>query len=357
MTKTMNRAFGCVCGATLIFAAMVVQPYSAGGDIDPLITTIVEKQKAAHDRFTSYEYSASITGFSLDDTDAKVKVDTKCAVTRKGDAFRMTLKHYPVMVFENNAAPPRQEFRETHSVANGDYQAMWMNVEIPFVDIYYRKDWQTEEQQAQLGRLFSLGRNPNPFELAWTVSDGSNTVGDLLANEQRFPVDTRPTWTVETVAGADGTSDYVLKRTSAHASRPDLIVTVDPDKDYVVTKSEFAPDGSEDEIGQVSRTYEKVGEYWCLNRMEQTESEVQGVVESILCEFKIANIPSDAVDASFTVSGLGLPDIALVNKFTQDGKNSRVSASFEYRKGELIPLDDLQRRRSFLIELGIIPEP
>jgi hypothetical protein len=254
-------------------------------------------------------------------------------------------------------ADRHQEFNVRRLVANSDYVVSWPHVAVPQVQMWYRDDWQTGKERARLDRQASDALAFNPFDLAWSLEERPQFLSDLLASELSLAPEKRPSWTTETATASDGSWEHILKRTLVGDSEPDLAVTVDPDKDYVVTRSEFTPHDSEGLRRIVKKSYQQVAGVWCLSRMEQMETTVKGVDTSAVYVFDNIKLSSNAPDSLFTLAGLDFPERVFLTKMIPNGEKGIKGEPLEYTGGDMLPVDDPNEQHMLLVELGIIPLP
>ncbi|MBX7257790.1 MAG: hypothetical protein K1Y02_15620 [Candidatus Hydrogenedentes bacterium] len=343
---------------SIVLSTLIAAPFFAlsahCGELDPLLTQIVERQNAALHRYTTYEYSVTTTGHSTFGGNDE-KIDSQWDVIRKGDSFWATRRVLSTIVHEDDPTPRGQEVLTSRFVANPDYFANWMRANVPSVQIHYRKDWSSKTQQTELNRRIDSMTGPDPFEVAWSISENGLTVGDLLKNERTFSEDERPTWTVQPYTEAGGGRELLLKRCPAKTTQPDLMVVVDPDKDYVVTQVKSFPDKGDTPFRIVKRSYEQIDGVWLLNRLEYSESEPEELEEQYVSVYKIRKLGSDAPADRFTLAGLSLPERVALSKITPSAKSPGKAEHYEYKNGEIIPLKTIEEDLKLQVELGILP--
>lgn len=175
----------------MLFPVSVVVLSCFADSTDTLLGQILEEQGAslADALKSDYAYTMTHKGFETSGNGARSTISAKFSVVRQGDNLRVTKEHYPVIVLPEAKGGWYQELRMERLVSNRELTAVWSNVAVPEIYLYYSSDWaapgQSKRHDLTVGVI-------NPVATAFSVETDDGTLIDMIERERRLPIERRP---------------------------------------------------------------------------------------------------------------------------------------------------------------------
>lgn len=230
------------------------------------------------------------------------------------------------------------EYRQEELILTDEMLVVWTERSKDNLRLYYRSDFEA----SALENILSIYIPYDPMALRYTT-DAPETLWETVETYLAAPDNSRWTWKIETEFDQERQATlYVLKRFKADESRPDIIVEVDPSRDYAVTKYLVQPYGQPDNY---RRTFTKklvqINGQWIVSRYDLLESSdhlAKPLMEISVSFTDITPTPAEAA-AEMSMAAMKLPSKMSVDVATPGPKGVTHirGGRLELQSGEFVP--------------------
>ena len=317
---------------TLLAALACIRVFA--DNTSDLLRQICEEQKKRAGILENVSYTVVCEGQHYFEN-VHLPIKTSQKITLLNGNARMSRSHYisgrsPLFVMN--------EYCKEELLLNDEMLLVWTGRKEQNLSLYYRSDFDAASMERILDRYIPY----DPIALRYTT-DGSETLVESVESYFANSDDSRWTWKIDTDYNNEKQpSQFVLHRSRVEESRPDIVIKVDPTRDYVVTSCVIQPYRQPDNYRRTTtKDFERINGQWMVSRYELTEISDDFAQPLMDITVSISNVMPTPPEAAkeMTLSALKLPgrmsvDVAAPGE--REVTNMR-GGRLDYLNGEFVP--------------------
>ncbi len=292
---------------------------SAGDD---LLQFILAEQAKAKARLTEYRYTVTISGgASVGAQHTSDRFWHQLTVVRKDGVERASLEYHSMI---EEPTGTKEWHRAARSLVGPEYTIVWNDVRRSTADIYFAEDWADQPQDWTSKHVQS--RDAVVIADAVNLAYGTDreSIEELYYGEQRrLTSDNRPRWTAERASDTNGHECFLVKRFFQGSKEPDLVLTIDPARDFVVTEC-VSKSSQDPERRTVRKEYQEVDGRWFLKRQVTSDAVNDKIVERQEQVYENVRL-SGVADEEVSFESLQLPEGAAIMSHTPGSTGATIN--------------------------------
>lgn len=334
-------------------AVTAATPMAIGASSEETLKFILAEQASRLSNPIDLSYSVSTSGTTLDVSNGTYSpVDSNTDVIRTKQGILYTREHLVIGHVEN-ATTNRQEMRAEKFLATDAVIVKWPDVVRPEAYVYIKEEWKSPVAVKSINSVLLNALPLDPLRLSYLIDDEATLAGAVESingsNIWEFAVETEHSQSGEP-------SQFIVSRVRSGETRPDLTIWIDPQKDFVISRTVFEPYRQDDSYRrEYKKEFAQVGGRWIVSRFDlNAKSErYSGPVDDIETRFELEPLGSEQ-QPELSLASLQLPSLMVATKIHPPVTEGDATTSvMELRDGQLFAVDSLGRT---LTQIGIIEQ-